>query len=316
MKVVFNIVFILLVLPVTIVFGQSYTVESYIEQWKDVAIRQMQTHKIPASITLAQGILESGYGNSELATKANNHFGIKCHNWTGPSVKKDDDKKNECFRKYQSAEQSFQDHSEFLTTRSRYASLFELEITDYKAWAKGLRQAGYATNPKYPKLLTDLIERYDLAQFDQLGKEINTNSDLIAVKSDPSVKAELKENRVKPQVTSREINMLDNRAKYIVAKEGDTFYQIAKEFDMTIPQLHRYNDFPPTKDHLVQGDIVYLTPKRNRNSKKKHKVTLEESKELWQISQTYGIKLKSLMQINAISSPDVAMQKGEVVYLR
>src|SRR5690554_3598172 len=143
------------------------SLEKYIETWKDVAISLMHSHGVPASITLAQGILESGFGNSDLAVKANNHFGIKCHDWKGESFLKDDDKRNECFRKYKNAAQSFEDHSHFLTGRSRYAFLFDLDVTDYKGWAKGLKQAGYATNPSYDKRLIDLIERYDLDQYDK-----------------------------------------------------------------------------------------------------------------------------------------------------
>src|SRR5690554_2510023 len=143
------------------------SLEKYIETWKDVAISQMHSHGVPASITLAQGILESGFGNSDLAVKANNHFGIKCHDWKGESFLKDDDKRNECFRKYKNAAQSFEDHSHFLTGRSRYAFLFDLDVTNYKGWAKGLKQAGYATNPSYDKRLIDLIERYDLDQYDK-----------------------------------------------------------------------------------------------------------------------------------------------------
>lgn len=300
--------------------GKTYTIDSYIEAWKDVAILQMQTHHIPASITLAQGILESGYGNSELAQKANNHFGIKCHDWKGPSIRMDDDKKNECFRKYASADQSFEDHSEFLTSRARYASLFDLEITDYKGWANGLKEAGYATNPKYPSLLIDLIHRYDLNVYD---RESLYNSDMIAASTPSKTKNNLGLDVVSTegakQTAKREIRnveVLKNRTKYVIVKEGDTFFQLAKEFNMTLRQLHKYNDFPPTKDHLKAGDIVFLTPKKKKSSKNQRKVTLDTSKELWQISQQYGIKLKSLMQINAIPSPDFAMQKGEVVFLR
>jgi len=302
-------------------WSKSYTVDSYIEEWKDVAIRQMQSHRIPASIILAQGILESGYGNSELAQKANNHFGIKCHDWKGPSVKMDDDKKNECFRKYPSAEQSFEDHSTFLTSRSRYADLFDLDSKDYKSWAHGLRKAGYATNPKYPSLLIDLIHRYDLSDYDLVALN---NADMIAASAPSKTKKNLGLGSVQSKEVTKttkkskthDVQVLSNRAKYVVVKEGDTFFQLAKEFNMTLRQLHKYNDFPPTKDHLKEGDMVYLTPKKKRSSKNQQKVTLDDSKELWQISQQYGIKLKSLMQINAIPSPDFAMQKGEVVFLR
>lgn len=142
------------------------TTVEYIERYKHIAKAHEEIHKIPACITLAQGILESGSGTSRLAKEANNHFGIKCHsNWQGNTFHKDDDKKNECFRAYDTPEESFEDHAEFLK-KKRYADLFDLDIKDYEGWAKGLKQAGYATNPKYPQLLIDLIERYELANLD------------------------------------------------------------------------------------------------------------------------------------------------------
>src|SRR5690554_1826862 len=143
--------------------------QDYVQDWHSVAVRQMISHKIPASITLAQGVLESAYGNSNLARLANNHFGIKCHDWNGERIYQDDDTKNECFRKYSNADQSYEDHSTFLTSRSRYAGLFELDITDYKGWANGLKAAGYATNPKYPSLLVTIIEELKLYEYDKMG---------------------------------------------------------------------------------------------------------------------------------------------------
>lgn len=157
-----------------IVFGQSKSnsTQDYINTYTKIAIEQEKQYGIPACITLAQGILESGSGRSRLATEANNHFGIKCHNdWKGKKIYKDDDKKNECFRVYDNAEQSYIDHSLFLVGKKRYADLFKLKITDYKGWAKGLKQAGYATNPKYPQLLIDIIELYDLANISQTYQE-------------------------------------------------------------------------------------------------------------------------------------------------
>ena len=153
---------------VGLAFGRDFTRKEYIEKYKELAVKQMRKHKIPASITLAQACLESSNGNSSLARKANNHFGIKCHNgWKGKGYTHDDDKKDECFRKYDSAEDSFTDHSYFLISGSRYNSLFDLKITDYKAWAHGLKAAGYATNPKYAQMLIDIIEEYKLYEFDR-----------------------------------------------------------------------------------------------------------------------------------------------------
>jgi hypothetical protein len=159
-------IFILLLFSSFLVVAQNKT-ERYIEKYQSVAIAEMDRYGIPASITLAQGILESGNGESRLATEGKNHFGIKCHeNWNGKTIIEDDDVKGECFRKYSKVADSYRDHSLFLTERGRYSFLFEYQKTDYKAWAKGLKKAGYATNPIYPKLLIDLIEKYDLRRFD------------------------------------------------------------------------------------------------------------------------------------------------------
>ena len=165
-------------------YSSAYKIskKDYVAMWKDVAIGEMLDHKVPASITLAQGILESGSGNSMLAVDANNHFGIKCHGWTGEKVYKDDDKKNECFRKYDSADESFMDHSDFLLRHQRYANLFELDVTDYKGWARGLKKAGYATNPKYPDLLIDIIEELGLDEYDSY-QEIVPDADILVEKN-------------------------------------------------------------------------------------------------------------------------------------
>jgi flagellum-specific peptidoglycan hydrolase FlgJ len=143
------------------------TTTQYISVYKDIAMQEMRIYNIPASITLAQAILESGSGKGTLAVKANNHFGIKCHDWKGKKVYHDDDRRQECFRKYKNSNNSFRDHSEFLANRKRYASLFKLKKYDYKSWAKGLRLAGYATDKKYPQKLIGLIERYELYQYDK-----------------------------------------------------------------------------------------------------------------------------------------------------
>ena len=165
--------FILIFTSVIVSINAQHKTEKYIEKYSKIAVAEMKKYNIPASITLAQGILESGNGESRLAKEGNNHFGIKCHsNWNGKTIIEDDDEKDECFRKYDNAEDSYRDHSLFLTERGRYSFLFELNKKNYKAWAKGLKKAGYATNPKYPDLLIDLIERYDLSRFDKNYKEI------------------------------------------------------------------------------------------------------------------------------------------------
>lgn len=288
------------------VVERKYTQKEYIDQWKSVAVSQMIQSKIPASITMAQGILESGYGNSVLAQKANNHFGIKCHEWKGATFFIDDDKPNECFRNYRNASESFKDHSEFLTGRSRYANLFTLKITDYKGWANGLKAAGYATNPKYPHLLIDLIERLNLHDLDKAAIETSNPIEYIANTSG--------ENNTVAE-SQHTVLVHSNNIKYVVAKKGDTFFRISKEFKMGLWQLYRYNDYGDRKDVLEEGDIVYLQPKRRRS---KHNSTFSVTNpiSLRMISQLEGIKLSSLMDKNMVASPDDLLNKGEKVNLR
>jgi LysM repeat protein len=316
----FGIAFFVLTSLSSLLNAQQITVEEYIETWKDLAVQQMIEHDIPASITMAQGILESGYGNSMLAVKGNNHFGIKCHEWKGASLLKDDDKRNECFRKYNNAKASFEDHSAFLTGRSRYDSLFELDKTDYKAWAKGLKKAGYATNPKYPRLLIDLIEKHELYKLDEQRDFEKFEPKKKNMKSDePSLAIKIHSgNPEKKLVTTNkhDIFINQNKTKYVIAKSGDTFYQIAKEFGFHLRQLNNWNDFPDTKDMLVEGDIVYIMPKRNKSKNGVSRIAVEANQELWEVSQVHGIKLKSLMQFNDIDSPDLEMSKGDIVFLK
>lgn len=268
------------------------TRQDYIERWKEEAISQMVKYKIPASITLAQGILESGNGNSELAKYAKNHFGIKCHGWDGPGVYKDDDKRDECFRKYTNAFESFEDHSKFLAHRKRYAALFTLEITDYEGWAKGLRKAGYATNPKYANLLINLIEDNGLYQYDRMPA--------VAVESEPSKIVELPQNDlILPVFKPVKHSVLSsNKVKYIEAVKGDTYYKVAKEFDMALWQLYKYNDCD-NNTKLQTGERIYLQPKRNRVKNKIHIVKSGET--LRSISQNEGVKLKRILKKNGMT---------------
>jgi LysM repeat protein len=257
----------------------------YIERWKDEAVSQMITYGIPASITLAQGILESADGNSPLAKYANNHFGIKCHDWTGETFIQDDDKKNECFRKYEDAKQSYQDHSLFLKTKSRYAFLFNYSTTDYKSWANGLKQAGYATNQQYAARLIQIIEENELFKYDKnetfARKEVTTGKDAVATIT----------------VSAREIKVHDNRIRFVIAKEGDTAFKLAKEFEMGLWQIYKYNDLNG-KDAIKAGDIIYLQPKRNKAKIAYHEV--KEGETMRDISQKYGVKLKKLYKKNNI----------------
>jgi LysM repeat protein len=274
----------------------------YVEQWKETAIQQMLENKIPASITLAQGILESGSGNSSLAIKGKNHFGIKCHGWTGKKMYLDDDKKNECFRAYKSADQSYADHSAFLTAYDRYAFLFDFETTDYKAWAKGLKRAGYATNPKYPDLLIGIIEDLNLNQYDLTGNpEVDMKPELIAASDSYTNK--------------HSVVVHENKVKYIVVKKGDTFYKISKEFGLTMSQLYRYNDFDASKDVLEEGDFIYIQPKKRGGIFKKKEITVSYEMTLEELSQLYAINKKSIKRLNNFTD-DTVVSKGDVVTLR
>lgn len=303
--------FAILIAGFTFASGGStkITKQEYVEQWKGVAMEQMMLHAIPASITLAQGILESGSGNSDLAVKANNHFGIKCHDWQGKKMYKDDDTQNECFRVYKSAEESYIDHSEFLKKGKRYAFLFDYKSDDYKSWAKGLKQAGYATNPKYPDLLIGIIEDLNLSQYDNFSK--------VDIRKQPSIVAEKKE-EVKSSVrmNTHDVLIHENGVKYVVAKKGDTFFTIATEFGLKLSQLYRYNDFDKHKDVLVPGDIIYIRPKKRANIFKKEEIVVEKEISLIELSQAYALNKKSLMRLNDITDDEAIIASGKKVTLR
>ena len=269
--------------------------EEYIKTYKDIAIKKQKEYKIPASITLAQGILESGSGNSNLARKANNHFGIKCHKgWKGKTYTMDDDAKDECFRKYKKVEDSYRDHSQFLTQRGRYSFLFEYKITDYKKWAYGLKKAGYATNPKYPQLLISIIERYDLAKYDKeaLGK----------------TKQKKKKGIVSSSISASEFKHVDtwesgrkiyknNGKKLIIIEKGDTFWGLAEEFEIYSWQFRKYNDLK--KDHVLKiGEVIYIQKKKRKSEKKYKYHIVEKGETMHSISQDFGIRLSRLYKMN------------------
>jgi flagellum-specific peptidoglycan hydrolase FlgJ len=217
--------------------SQSEAVKGYIAQYNGVAMSNMKTYGIPASIILAQGILESGAGQSDLATSANNHFGIKCHNdWMGDKVFKDDDSANECFRKYNQASESFKDHAMVLTGKNRYANLFKLQKGDYKAWAKGLREAGYATDPKYPEKLITYIETYNLHEYDNkvLGKKSNNNEAKVLIQDDFG----------------------SGQASLYEIQKGDTFYSVSKKFNLTVEELKQKNNLSDNTLSVGQKLIV------------------------------------------------------------
>jgi hypothetical protein len=275
--------------------------EAYIQKWKDEAVRQMELYAIPASITLAQGILESGNGVSELAKKSNNHFGIKCHaDWEGGRTYHDDDEKGECFRVYDDPSDSYEDHSKFLL-RDRYASLFELDLEDYKGWAKGLKRCGYATNPKYPELLITIIERHELFKLDN-GKWEDKVDEPVADTSKP-----------KPSTGSKHnIKTTENGIQYITVSSSDSFESLSEELNMLPGQFRRYNDMD--RSHKFRNnEIVYLQPKRTRGSEDWHVVQQGES--LWRVSQKYGIKMRSLARKNHLEM-DGHLRAGMKLSLR
>lgn len=225
-----------------------FTVTSYIERFKKIAVKEMDQYGIPASITLAQGLFESGNGNSELAKIANNHFGIKCtSDWNGKSYYKNDDRDNDCFRVYNNPEDSYRDHSEFLK-RKRYAFLFELDKNDYKGWAYGLKQAGYATNPKYPELLISVIERYRLDQYDKPEGEIQK------IKREDRVLAEINQN-IGTENKDSVINSTPSEKLHTVVA-GDTLYNISKRFGLTVDELKALNNMPDNNIKLGQKLVV------------------------------------------------------------
>lgn len=285
--------------------------EEYVEKYYPIAVRKMIEYKIPASITLAQGILESGSGNSQLAKNANNHFGIKCHSeWTGKGYYMDDDAEDECFRVYKTVEESFADHSLFLTTRVRYEFLFtDLKIDDYQGWAKGLKKAGYATNPKYPELLITLIERNDLTKYDKMGLKDIKNI------PEPVVVAEEAESYQLPEGAYYTDNQKDvfiyNRAKTIISK-GRQILAVADEYGIDVDVLMKYNDIHPGYE-FTDDQYIYLQPKRRKGPVKTHVV--EEGQTMWEISQLYGIKLSKLYKKNQMVF-DRQAKPGETVYLR
>lgn len=271
-------------------------VAAYVERYKSIALREMREYRIPASITLAQGILESNAGRSDLATEANNHFGIKCHKeWEGERFFKDDDEKNECFRKYKDPLTSFRDHSAFLTSRDRYKSLFSLSPTDYQGWATGLKAAGYATNPAYAQLLVKTIEKYHLDRFD-LGEDPQP---AIAGKPVPAMPAVTLSGRFRVTGSAPGNRTLyeNNGLRMIIASEDDNLYIIARDLGISVDRLLKYNDMVRATA-LESGQPVYLQKKKRRAATDFHRVSEGES--LYSIAQQYGIRMKQLLGRNEL----------------
>lgn len=277
----------------------------YISTYKGMAMDQMVRYRIPASITLAQGLLESGAGRSRLAREANNHFGIKCSGkWAGPYIREDDDARGEKFRKYKNAAESYEDHSRFLQ-QPRYASLFQLQPDDYKGWAHGLKRCGYATNPRYASSLIDIIERYDLAHFDQVVMTSGGKRSRSGRSSDKNV-----------LYMTGHVVYRNNENYYVVVQPDDDLKAISKETGVSVRRILRYNELP--KDYVpVAGDILYLEKKRRKAEKrfKRHPHVVQPGESMHGIAQRYGIRLESLYKLNRLG-PDYAAQVGDRLRVR
>ena len=316
------------------------TAQSYIEKYKDLAISEMIRTGVPASITLAQGMIESDFGRSTLARTANNHFGIKCHNgWTGPSIRYDDDKRNECFRKYRNPEESFQDHSDFLKYGTRYKALFDIDIDNYKAWAYGLKRAGYATNPDYANMLIRKIEENNLYAFDG-GKNTTRSSYERPLASNqggpfsssgtqaksPSGKTDAGYSTTGDMASPPAFNnsiavhavaqrlMETNRVQYIIVRPEDTVDNLEKEFQLLSWELKQYNDIDGELS-IKPGQVLYLQPKRNKAEAGKYYHTCEAGETMYTISQKYAVKLKKLYDLNRMN-PGVQVFPGQRLWLR
>ena len=327
----FGVIVCLIVLMQFHANAQMISPQAYIEKYRDIAVREMLIYRIPASIKLAQALLESSSGNSALAVQANNHFGIKCHmGWEGDSFIQDDDSKNECFRKYLNPEESYKDHSLFLRNRPRYAALFELPPNDYRAWAYGLKAAGYATNPNYAELVIRQIELYNLNYLDTISLmpvSLAGSTNPVALTTDKKHQTHHKgqlggsahdknstqsgEVAGEISVSGREI-FLNNRIKYIRAGKAETVEQICQDLDIMPWQIYKYNDLSKT-DLIKPGQIIYLQPKRRKAAVKEHLVIKDES--VRDISQQYGIKISRIYKLNGISSGN-AITPGQKLRLR
>lgn len=305
----------------------KYTTEEYIARWNKTAVEHQEKYGIPASITLAQGILESNNGNGRLAVEANNHFGIKCKkDWTGPSISHDDDAVGECFRKYHSAEESFEDHANYIDTQPRYDSLFRHSETDYVAWARGLKAAGYATDPLYAEKLIRIIEENRLYLYDRGGDALEER-----VAEVERVEREVRNEEPTVQPTSGEVVDIDNYTvtvnphhgyavqtvngvEYVEPKAGDTYEKIAGLFDVPVKKLYKFNDVAQGAT-LGEGERVFLQRKQGRYVGSELYHTAMEGETLRAVAQRYGVRVAKLATLNRLPS-DATLHADQHIKLR
>lgn len=291
--------------------SQAYL--NYIEKYAQLAIIQQNEFGIPASITLAQGLLESGAGLSEFTKNSNNHFGIKCHDWTGDRVFHDDDAQGECFRKYENVLESYRDHSLFLKNKPRYSFLFDFSPTDYESWAHGLKKAGYATDPSYAYKLISIIDNYELHQLDLQKPQksshsvnystSNTNNTKYAKSTIGSISAE-----------GNHIIYKCNRVRFIVTEQGDSFGSISDELGINENKIREYNDLDDSY-RLKAGLQIYIQRKKSKAARGNETHVIKQGETMYSISQTYAIRLESLYNLNEMSYTEGATI-GKVLKLR
>lgn len=313
---------------------------NYIAQYQDIAIQKMEEHHIPASITIAQGIFESACGKSHLAVDGNNHFGIKCHSdWSGDTILIDDDELQECFRKYTSVAESYNDHSLFLKNRKRYANLFQLDIMDYPGWARTLKADGYATNPKYADQLISLIQRYKIARLDTLWQQgYSTGKPALTSKPELAEKSTTKDlNTAKKQEAAKVPGQCkvftaigndypsgtspfsyrkvfeNNKTYFIIAKKGDTYETIAGDVQVASASLRKFNDVFDNNSQPVENEIVYIESKAKSNATRVHIVQSGET--LRYISQRYGVQLDYLFKYNNLDENSI-IHPGDQILLK
>jgi LysM repeat protein len=287
--------------------------ERYVKKYADMAVKEMIRSGVPASITLAQGMLESGNGQSRLAVQGNNHFGIKCHKgWEGKTLHHDDDAPGECFRVYESVADSYKDHSDFLRYRDRYKFLFDLERTDYKGWAYGLKKAGYATDPGYPAKLIKYIEEYDLARYDVLEKAEEVEVPLPPHRIEAPVLAMANEEFNFP--LTRELYSI-NGVPFVYALEGETYKSIAKYYHLFHKEILSFNDLKKDQP-LLPGTVVYLSFKKNHSPAGLDKyIVAEDGEDFHAICQRFALKEKSVLKLNGLKKVP-QLREGDEIKLR